>query len=339
MSKILITGMSAPHASMEANKRSLSFAGVISAVLSQQGHDVTQVDPEVSWTTQDLEQYDSVLVGLSPLTSLSANRVYGALSVIDVFLESKKLFFFIDAPEPAKITFSLRAMAKNPNNMTKSFYSYRKGYSHASQPNVLSNLIDVVDYLLNESWPVTLYPSLPWTSSEKVANQLPQGATLKGVNLDSYLLTNQDILEIDERDKKWAVDNYLTTWAKSTISTLSFSTVPMKWHKGWSDAEVQSQISRCIGALIGPYPVGGTWWSYRMIQCLNSLTPVATDWKESGVLGKEWLHLAASIEEMTKEERYQLAMDQRDSYVASVPTRRNAAIELTDLLQLYTRRA
>ena len=104
MSKILITGMSASHASDKTNLRSLSFAGVIKLVLEQQGHEVVQVNPEVSWNLKDLEQYDSVLVGLSPITSLSANHVYGALSVIDVLLDSPKLRLFIDAPEPGKIT-------------------------------------------------------------------------------------------------------------------------------------------------------------------------------------------------------------------------------------------
>ena len=110
MSKILITGMSASHASHSANSRSISFAGVLKTVLTLQGHEVTQLDPEVSWNTKDFEEYDSVLVGLSPLTSLSANRVYGALSVIDVLLDTDKLVFFLDAPEPNRITSSLRAI-------------------------------------------------------------------------------------------------------------------------------------------------------------------------------------------------------------------------------------
>jgi len=341
MSKILITGMSAPQASLEANKRSLSFAGLISAVLVQQGHTVTQTDPEVSWNINDLNEYDTVLVGISPLTSLSANRVYGALSVMDVLLDSDKLVLFIDAPEPSKIFFSLRAMAKNPNNMTKPFYSYRKDYSHATVPNVLSNLMDVVDHLLNDKWPVTIYPSLPWNGTGKAISQLPPGASesIRGINLDSYLITNQDTLEIEAREPRWAVENYLTTWTKSTIATLTNTSVPMKWHKGWSDSDVQTQISRSVGALISPYPTSGTWWSYRLVQCLNSLTPVATDWRESGSLGDAWMHLASSIEEMNDEQRYQLAKDQREAYTASIPSRRDAAIDLTESLQLYARRS
>ena len=339
MSKILITGMSASHSSEKANLRSLSFAGVIRLVLEQQGHEVTQENPEVSWNLNDLDQYDSVLVGISPITSLSANHVYGALSVMDILLDSPKLHLFIDAPEPGKITASLRAMVKTPDNLTKPFYSYRKGFSHASQPNMLNNLIEVVEDLLTKPWPITLYPSLPWTKEkEHIANFLPEGAqkSLKAINLDSYLISTQDSIDTERRDK-WVVENYSTKWIKSTASTLSKPTVPMKWNKSWSDLQVYAQISAGIGALVPPYS-SSTWWSYRYVQCMNALTPIATDWKESQLLGPSWTHLASSIESMPNEERTALAMQQRDAYLENVPTRREAAINLSQVLNLFTRK-
>jgi len=339
MSKILITGMTASHASEKANLRSLSFAGVMRRVLEQQGHEVIQENPEVSWNTKDLEQYDAVLVGISPITSLSANHVYGALSVMDVLLDSPKLHLFIDAPEPAKITASLRAMVKTPDNLTKPFYSYRKGFSHASESNMLNNLIEVIEDLLTKPWPVTLYPSLPWTNEEEhVANLLPEGArdSLKAINLDSFLISTQDMIETERRDK-WAVENYSTRWVKTTTATLSNPTVPMKWNKSWSDAQVDVQIAASIGALIPPYS-SSTWWSYRYAQCMNALTAIATDWKESSILGSSWTHLASSIESMSQEERTTLALEQRKTYLASIPTRREATINLTQALGLFTRK-
>ena len=340
MSKILLTGMSAPHASTDANKRSLSFASLLSHVLTVQGHEITQTDPEISWEASDLNEYDHVLVGLSPLTSLSANRVYGALNVIDVLRESDKLALYIDAPEPVRITASLRAMTKNPQNMTKPFYSYRKGYMHASTPSVLDDLMGVVDYLLNETWPTTLYPSLPWSGTGKVISQLPTGAaaSIKGINLDSYLLTLQDPIEIERREK-WVVENFSTNWTKSTLATLSSPTVPMKWHKGWTDEQVSAQIASGIGALISPYQTGGTWWTYRLVQCINALTPVATDWRESGALGEPWLHIAAGIEEMSADERSKLAKEQRDTYIQAIPNKRDAAVMLSDSLEIFSRKA
>ena len=134
MSKILITGMTSSHTSENANMRSLSFAGVLNHVLTVNGHEVIQDQPSVSWNLNDLAEYDAVLVGISPITSLSSNYAYGALSVIDVLLDDPRLKLFIDSPEPTRITSSLRAISKTPDNITKPFYSYRKGFSQDVVP-------------------------------------------------------------------------------------------------------------------------------------------------------------------------------------------------------------
>jgi hypothetical protein len=204
---------------------------------------------------------------------------------------------------------------------------------------MLNNLIEVIEDLLNKPWPITLYPSLSWTDeTEHVANFLPEGArdSLKAINLDAYLISTQEMLDIERRDK-WVVENYSTKWVKSTASTLSTPTVPMKWNKSWSDSQVYAQIASGIGALIPPYP-SSTWWSYRYIQCMNAATPIATNWKESQLLGSSWTHLASSIESMSQEERLALATQQRNAYIENIPTRREAAINLSQALGLFTRK-
>jgi hypothetical protein len=338
MSKILITGMSAPHVSLDANKRSLSFASLLIHVLTQQGNEVVQADPEMNWELEDLKIYDKVLVGLSPITSLSANRTYGALHVISLLRGDSRLSFYVDAPEPTRIVASLRAIKKNPDNLVKPFYSYRKGYTQANSPDVLKRLIETVDSLLVDSWPVTLYPMLPWNAHEDIQEQLPEAArpSLKGINLDRYLITEPEPSD-NERTEKWVVENFSSPWTKSTVATLSNPTVPMKWHKGWTDDKVADQIARGIGALISPHQ-NSTWWTYRIVQCLNALTPIATDWRESGFIGSPWMQLASAIEHMSQEERMQLAKDQRKAYLDAIPSKRDAAIALTESLDLYSRK-
>ena len=339
MSKILITGMSAPQVSPETNARNLSFGSLMGLVLILQGNDVVQEEPKIKWTLEDLEQYDKVIVGLSPVTSLSANHTYGALNVIHLLRGNPKLAFFIDAPEPTRIGSSLRAILKKPENLTKSFYSYRKGFTQANDPTVLKNLLGTIEWLLTEPWPSTIYPMLPWTDQESVAEQLPSASqqSVRGVNLDRYIIEEQPI-STAERTEKWVVENFSTPWTKSTVATLSNPTVPMKWNKGWTDDKVADQIGRGIGALISPHQ-NGTWWTYRIVQCLNALTPVATDWRESGFIGSPWMQLASAIEHMTQEERTQLANDQRKAYIDAIPSKRDAAIALTESLELYSRKA
>ena len=336
LSKILITGMTSSHTSESANAKSLTFAGVLSSVLQQNGHEVVQEQPNVSWTTQDLDQYDTVLVGISPITSISSNYVYGALSAIDVLLDTGKLKLFIDSPEPTRITSSLRAIAKTPDNLTKPFYSYRKGFSHATMPAMAENLLDVINMLLEDEWPTTLYPALPWDSKDRVIKQLPQGAenALAPTNLDAYLISTQEVIDVEKRDK-WVVDSYATNWVKTTASTLSHPIIPMKWNKGWDDKQVENQIASAIGSLVSPNP-SGTWWTYRYIQSMNMKTPVATDWRESGAIDASWMYLASRIEDMSLEDQHELSSTQMSAYLANVPNRRDAAVELYNNLDLYS---
>lgn len=339
MSKILITGMSAPHASAEANRRSLSFAGLMKDVLLSHGHEVIQDDPDISWNINDVDQYDIILLGLSPLTSLSANRVYGALNLMDLLDGSDKLKLFIDAPEPTRITASLRAISKTPDNLTKPFYSYRKGYMYASVPGMAQNLLDVVNRLLTEKWPTTLFPALPWSGTGKIIEQLPSGAaeSLFPINLDAYVINGQTALEVEKRDK-WVVENYNTSWTKEITNMLVHQSIPMKWHKGWNDEQVFTQIASGIGSLISPYQTGGTWWTYRLIQSLNAGTPVVTDWRESQAIGESWVHLASHIESMPLATRVDLAQAQKEDYIKAIPSRRDATVALFDALSIYARK-
>jgi hypothetical protein len=321
MSKVFLTGMSAPQASSSSNKKSLTFAGVLDKVLTSAGHEVTWASPSVYMTKESLDKFDAVLVGISPLTSVGANRVYGALSVINALKDTDKLTLFVDTPTPSQIEVSLRAVITNPETLTKSFFSYRKEYSNViADKDLLNSVLSGAKYLYENDWATTLYPKLPWKSDIKLA---PNAKTnLVGVNLDSHIILETDV-ESDRR-AKWVIDNLTTTWAKSTTAALSLPNSLMKWNKGWTDEQVAEQILRSIGAIVSPDKRDGTYWSYRYIQAINSNTPVVTDWKESHLIGDAWNILATNIESMSQEKRDLVAMAQRESYVANIPSKQQA---------------
>ena len=313
--------MSAPQASSSSNKKSLTFAGVLDKVLTSAGHEVTWASPSVYMTKESLDKFDAVLVGISPLTSVGANRVYGALSVINALKDTDKLTLFVDTPTPSQIEVSLRAVITNPETLTKSFFSYRKEYSNViADKDLLNSVLSGAKYLYENDWATTLYPKLPWKSDIKLA---PNAKTnLVGVNLDSHIILETDV-ESDRRPK-WVIDNLTTTWAKSTTAALSLPNSLMKWNKGWTDEQVAEQILRSIGAIVSPDKRDGTYWSYRYIQAINSNTPVVTDWKESHLIGDAWNILATNIESMSQEKRDLVAMAQRESYVANIPSKQQA---------------
>lgn len=338
MSKILITGMSASQASLNANRRSLSFAGVIHDVLTDSGHEAVMCDPRVDWSLQDVEEYSAVIVGVSPITSLSANKAYGALNIIDLLWEDPRLRLLVDAPHPAQISASLRSVTSNPSNLIKPFYTYRQGYQLASTESVSKRLLGAVERLLNDTWPETFYPSLPWRDSFLVSDELPAGARsgLSGINLDSFLVAESAPKGDVEKIAKWAADNKTSAWTKKVEKTLAFPVSPMRHTKGEDDRQVDSQITRSVGSLISPHR-DGTWWTYRYIQSLNAGVPVATDWKESQHIGNSWSVLAATIEHLSDGARRDLAWDQLQDYMSAIPRRENVRKTLEDLLGLHSK--
>jgi hypothetical protein len=324
MSKILLTGMSAPQTSPSANSRTLSFAGLIHESLTEAGHIVTWGDPDVTMTKAALNKFDAILVGISPLTSLAANRVYGALNVIDHMWGSPKLSLFIDAPQVNQIEFSIKSIDSNPDAFIKEFFSYRKGFQQvAADEKLRTRLLKCVSRLNTQEWPTVIYPALPWSQSGVVKKLLPSGVSnLVGLNLDAYIITDRFVA--GERRQKWVVDSYKNNWIDSTLKTVTFPHSPMKWNKGWTDSQVVEQIDKSIGVLIAPHKREGSWWTSRVAQALSSHTPVVTDWKQTGFLGAEWDILAATFETMSEDKRALIAMAQRESYVTRIPNKLEA---------------
>lgn len=329
MSRVFLTGMSAPQASSSANQKSFTFAGLLNKVLTDAGHEVTWASPSVYMTEETLDKFDAILVGVSPLTSVGANRVYGALNVINRLKDSDKLTLFIDTPTPSQIEPSLKSVISNPETLTKSFFSYRKEYSNVvADKDIFQSVFSGIDYLYNNDWTQTIYPKLPWKSEIKILTNAKTNLT--GINLDAHII--KDVQHGINRNPKWVIHSLSNPWAIATVASLVLPNSLMKWNKGWTDNQVEEQICRSIGAIISPDKKDGTYWSYRYIQALNTKTPVITDWKESGVLGDTWNILASSLEPMSQEKRDLIATAQKENYLAKIPSKQKSVEILQNIL-------
>jgi hypothetical protein len=338
MSKILLTGMSAPQASRKSNERTLSFAGVLDKSLRAAGHAVVWETPSMDWNKEYLDQFDSVIVGVSPLTSLSANYCYGGLHVLSELIDDPKLTLMVDSPQPGQLEASFKTTIGSPETFTKDFYFNRRGFQQASDPVTRTRLLGTVERLLNGAWPTTIYPSLPWHELDTIKTQFTENAAqnLVGINLDAELLVEER--HAGERRLKWSADTLDSPWAKKVISTLIYPVSPMKWHKGWEDKLVEEQIGRSTGVLISPHKKDGTWWTYRYVQALNTGTPIATLWTEAVHLDESWGNLAANIETLSQAERDTIAIRQRESYEAGILPLKDARKKLQKTLGITKRK-
>jgi hypothetical protein len=336
MAKIFLTGMSAPQASEKSNSRSLNFAGVVYKVLVEAGHDVTWGDPDISLTKKDMNEYDCILLGVSPLTSLAANRIYGALKLINTLDGDNRLRLFLDTPNVKQVSIGINSAMSNPESLTKPFYSYRKDYKIVvSDSSERELVLDGLRKLHETKWPVALFPSLPWTSTDGISSNLPEniGNSLIGINLDSYLL--EDSSPVNAKINQWAHEVTGSTAEKKLLKTLTIPTTTILSGRAYSDVTAYDQLFDCQLAFIAPVKNDGSWWSYRYVQAIASGSVVYTDWKETQAIGESWGYLATTIECLSYDEKRRLAAEQKAAYKNAIPNRGVALRSLEIALGIF----
>jgi len=334
--KILLTGMASSHVSPKAHSTNFGFFAALNDSLLIDGHEVIWAPSSISLSAEDLDIYDAVFVGIVPPTSVSANKAYGALNVIQKLFYSKKLFLVVDSPQCWMIEHSLALVVKQPEKLVSSFYNKRSEYSVASSPDTLGRLADACEKLLNEKWPTTIYPNLPWKTDLSVSQLLPKGASesLIGLNLDSFYI-NTFLPEPNLDQLNWVTTESNGSWSTALSRTIRHSIAPARASKADTNEKVSETISNAIGVLIAPQRrKGGTWWSFAYVQALNELVPIATEWRESSKIGKSWNVLASEIEDMTPIDRYFLAVKQREDYLNSINSNTENSVLLQTILGL-----
>lgn len=328
MGSVLITGMTAPQCSANLVAKSKSFAGVLNDALTAQEVAVDILPPSIEMSEKLISSYDRVLIGISPILSLSSNYSYGALSVLfnTLTYDSSRLVLFIDSPDPAAIRNSLKTVDRSFMSLFKPFYSARKEHSKTYQDRqVLSKIEKAVEYLLYDWSATTVYPSLPFVEERAVENILfdSMERRLVGVNADSMYINKKQVNHANSLsgNRTWCVDNSKSKWFTKLASGLKEEYVEMKPHKMSTDESVDSVMSTCFAAAISPSVSGVPWWTHRYAQAMNNNLPIATEWRYSSAIGNEWSLIPAGIEEMSHDELVDASAAQTESYVKAIGTR------------------
>ncbi len=325
--KILFTGMGSHHCKKPSN---FSFFNILDSVLSEYA-DITWSSPSFSWTKDDLEKYDHIIFGFLPPTSLSANKLYGALHVLGLMFNSPKIKLVVDSPQVWQYKNSINASLKNPSILFGSFYSKREGYNTVlKNPSIVEKAIA---HMLVSDWPTIIYPGLPWNSDEKVSTALGFGDSSNtfGVNFDG-LFIDPEVPRIGRKDY-WAVENIKNSWVDHINKSTVFPKQPTKAGKKTDDTYALDVIRNGMGLIIPPQERNLiTWWNYRIIQAFNTSTPIVTDWNETTNFADSWSLLPYQVEDMSPSQRQQLASTQRGVYLESLPSINELGSEVEKIL-------
>lgn len=314
-----MTGMTAQQANPKSVKRGVNFAGLVVRALTESGHEVDWHNPTVNATKKDYDQYDSVIVGVAPITGLGSNRTYGALSAIHTLWDDPKLTLMVDAPDPAKIQGSLNAIRKQPENLLKEFFSYRLEYMEAKHERNSWRLRDAVEFLDSDPWPVTIGPRLPWQQVMQMRGLLTASPNVHLINLDRYIFEDAPpppTLGMI-RHPVWAYEASTSTrWLKGQNLTWEVGALA-KNVRAETDKVAIEQLRQVSGCIVAPTR-HGTWWNTRYAQALSQGIPVFTDWAETSLLGPEWAQLPSLVETWSQPQRAALHKAQLGSYQSTI---------------------
>jgi hypothetical protein len=327
--KILFTGMASSHSKPSSNVTFFSnLAERVSGLADVEWH-----SPSVTWTKDYLEQYDAIFVGVLPLTSPSANKVYGAMNVINLMFDSPKLTLVLDHPQIWQYKHGFNSVDRDVNNIFTNFYSKRPEFALARDVYT-ETIVEANRQLLTKPWPKTIYPALPWGELKNVDKFLALYAeeSLIGINLDAWLL--EDSISDAPRRNHWVVDYPNTGWSKGLEKLLEMPVTPLKEKARVLDSEVLKTIQQSSGLMLSPQERDcGTWWSYRLIQALNSRTPVLSAWLETRSLGPEWSLLGSEWESLSMSDKLDVSNAQIESYRNAIPSKKDAEASLASILK------
>lgn len=332
--RLLLTGMTSQQVNPDTHLKRVNFSGLLRDILRGTDDEVYWSEPSVAWDDDYLKQFDHVVVGLAPISSLGANRVYGALSVIALLWRSDKLSLLVDAPDPGKIDTSLQAVVDHPQHLVKEFFSYRKEYRLACERETLDRLLGAVHLLRTRAWKNVIFPCLPWQQPETLSTQLRNVLVgqVSCLNLDHLLFSRFSNTSQVNRDLFWSYDTGSSpSWLSRQGVTKPVTLLPSTFRVPTNDAVIQ-QLHRSRGTLIGPSKTG-TWWSSRYAMSLSQGTPVFSNWDETGALDASWSMLPSGFELLDPDEQEWLGTLQALSYMQAVPSRTEALASVYSALE------
>lgn len=312
--------MASSHCSPTEN---VSFFSTIAKTMSDNA-EVVWAAPKISWTKTDLDSFDLIFFGFIPPTALSANKIYGAMHVLGLMFDSPKLRLVVDGQQVWQYKNSIELVKRDVSSLFSSFYSKRAEYSAAKDPANNEYIRLASKRFASETWPVTYYPVLPWTSHDRAVDSLGFGTKSRfvGINLDSTII-NPEPYSSSTRKKFWSVDNHKSLWIKKLELSIRNPIQPLRVGRLLTDKDAIATMRESLGLIIAPQDRGaGSWWSYRYIQALNSNTPVATNWIDATGYSESWSHLAYQIEDMDDAQRLLVAKNQLESYQASLKNKK-----------------
>lgn len=310
--KILITGQTSAQINETTKRSGLTLSGALAQSLRKQGHDVT-VRPYTIAESLDAgneDIFDHVIVGLGPLKGLGTSYMYGALKCIwDYSVErddSSAVTLFNDDIATKKIGSEHRAIVRRPQDLTKQFFSYKREYDLAREPDTERQLLEVVEHLTGETdWdhPPVLMPTWAQDLGFMACLNISRSCADAMVPFDPTAYFGHDIRRVTSVHEKpyWS-----TNWKTDSPAINAMGV--REWDVLHNSRSSWNVLAGAHGVLIP-----SAAWAPELGIAAALGIPTAADWRTLGpALGASFEELPMNIEIMGEKDRTELAKTQYD---------------------------
>ena len=301
--KILLTGMTSSQIHESTKRQGLTLAGALAKALRGLGHEVDVRAPIFDDAMRGDEDYDFYWVGLGPVKGLGTSYMYGALATIYRQANLGKLAVYLDDTDSKKIGSEFRSVTRRPADLVKPFFSYKRDWQKARQPENFPHILMACDMLGGKNVDLEHPPIYVPAWHFDLAFQ---AATLVSANTAANLFTADPSVYFKVELDRFRADTryWATMWQPESTAITNMGV------RLW-DVEPISRFS--WGPLSGASGllVPSATWVPELHIAASIGVPSACHWRTMGPLfGTEFEHLPANMETLTESELTDIAKAQ-----------------------------
>ena len=314
MRRALVTGCTSQQVGGTAGLKYDTISSLLATVLEASGFAVQHRKAEV---TEDLSQFDLVVVGLAPLNSLNTLNIFSALWAVG---EAERLgiplAISIDDWAFKKLRGGYAGVLKDPASLTKPFFEFKKDFAWAKEHN--DELIEVVLRLVDREWPKLLVPAFTWGDFDLLKKNLSWAP--EQLYWDPSIVARKyDTVIPEERVRAWVLgalvenDRWLDKLGLEW-DVKRFGKLP-KEKGGKAERVMESVLVQAYadnrGVISIPYyHAGSGWWRNRYVYAASTRSIVLASNDDVRALGESFLLKPQDIERMSDGELDALAAAQ-----------------------------
>lgn len=366
--KLLITGNTPQQCGRGTQLKYGAVIDLFAAALRDAG---VEIDHRILNPDENLDEYDAVWIGQTPINSMSSRYMFGPLEAYGRCVEQgKPVVFYIDDWQTQLLNSAYKSILKEPARLVRvpgsKLHDSRHQIDWAREPGNIDKVMKGVDLLFNSPWPTVVAPFYTWGDHMEIFKKMPQisAENLVAVDPSRYVewyplvpvpdseRVPQWVLGILSDQLGWITELGLTLEPPTPEEVEALSIGDVGAIEGWrwplfhiggkaSKAKIRMKERELVqlyaeswGVLSPPYwHAGSGWWRNRFVYTAYAGAILAGGPQEGAPCGPEYTYPVEMIERFSGSQLRQLADAQKSRLLSQMSTKEEVQTKLLEVFE------